>query len=397
MTKKGYNWIVLLCLTLIYFASNGYGYLSIPFFYPELTKFFQVANGVVPQAAGIMTLIIAFLSPLVGLILDKYNPKYILIVGVILLTILQYYFTKIENLEQLKFFYAGYAIALSFGGFITSTFILNNWFDKYRGIALGIFLNASSLGAAIFNPYLGNQLKNHTWQEVSTNIFWFTAVMMLIPALFVRSNSTKDSNLKQNHEGLTLKEAIRTSSFWLLLFVTAGLWFCINGMLFHKDTFLTDLNLDSEARGQFGLIFFVSGIGGKLVFGFLSDEFDKRKIMLLSIANLLVGSILLRYSINNPKILPIIAIVFGIGYSGAFTMIQLMIAHYFMGKSYGTILGIYLMADTLAGTAGIFLLGASRKTFGSYEASFLLMISICILAFLAMYVSKKPKPKKLYE
>ncbi len=397
MTRKGQKWIVLLCLTLIYFASNGYGYLSIPFFYPELTKFFKVANGVVPQAAGIMTLIIAFLSPLVGLILDKYNPKYILIVGVVLLTALQFYFTKIQNLEQLRIFYAGYAIALSLGGFITSTFIINNWFDKYRGIALGIFLNASSLGAAILNPYIGNQLKNHTWQEVSTNIFWITAVLMIIPVLFVRTNYAKDSNSKQKNEGITLKDAIKTSSFWLLLFVTAGLWFCINGMLFHKDTFLTDLKLDSQARGQFGLTFFVSGIGGKLVFGFLSDEFDKRNIMLLSIANLLVGSILLRYSIDNPTILPIIAIVFGIGYSGAFTMIQLMIAHYFMGKAYGAILGIFLMADTLAGTAGIILLGASRKTYGSYEASFLLMISICILAFLAMYISKKPKPKKFYE
>lgn len=397
MNKKGYKWIVLLCITSLYFASNGYGYLSIPFFYPELTKYFNVPNGVVPQAAGIMTLIIAFLSPVVGYILDKFNPKYILIAGAVLLTLMQFYFTKIENLDDLKFFYAGYAIALSLGGFITSTYILNNWFDKFRGIALGIFLNASSLGAAIFNPYIGNNLKTQTWQMVSTNIFWITAFMMLIPVLFVKSKPKNHTKISIEDEGLSLLNAVKSSSFWLLLIVTAGLWFCINGILFHKDTFLTDLHLDSTERGEFGFAFFISGIAGKLIFGFLSDEFDKRQIMLLSILNLLLGSILLKYSIHNPDFLPMIAVIFGIGYSGAFTMIQLMIADYFMGKSYGLILGIFLMADTLAGTAGIILLGSSRKTYGSYDAAFLLMTSICILAFLAMYISKKPQPKKPYE
>ena len=112
MKKFYYGWIVLAALTLIYFASNGYGYLSIPVFYPKLTEFFQVQKGEVPQAAFIMSLILAFLAPIIGVILDKFNPKILFIFGVFLIISMQFYFTKIVQFQDLKIFNIGYAVAL---------------------------------------------------------------------------------------------------------------------------------------------------------------------------------------------------------------------------------------------------------------------------------------------
>jgi MFS transporter, OFA family, oxalate/formate antiporter len=402
MKNKDYAWVVLIALTLMYAGSNGYGYLSIPAFYPTLTEVFGLPKGVVPQAASIITLIVALLSPFIGYLLDRYNPRAIVTGGAVGLVVMMYFFTQIQTFDQLKLFNTGFAVALCFGGIITSQYIINKWFTKNRGIALGIFLNASSLGAAFFNPYIGKLLKSGLgWQEVSTKSFTIAACLLLIPVLFVRvrpkeldDNSTES---KQLLNGPSLKEIARTPSFWLLMMVTGGLWFCINGLIFHKDSYLTDLKLDPAQIGKFGGMYFLCGVLGKLIFGFLSDKFNKKNIMILSIGCIFLGSILLKLSLTDPSILPYVAIIYGIGYSGSFTMIQLLIAEFYMGKSYGTILGIFIMVDTLFGTLGIYLLGTFRQTTGDYGTSFLTMIGICIFSFIATFLVQKPKAATVAE
>lgn len=399
--KIYYGWIVLFCLALMYVASNGYGYLTIPAFYPKLTEAFGVEKGIVPQSASILTFLIAFLSPIMGYLLDRYDARKILTVSVFGLLGALFYFTQITTLNEFRIFNLTYAVFLSLGGLVTSIYIVNQWFDKHRGIATGLFLNASSLGAAFFNPYVGKQLASLPWAEVATNAFYIVAVLFLLPIAFVKAKPTQ-KDIENSGEfvsggrsmesvGISLQQAIKSPYFWLLLTVTAGLWFCINFLIFHKDTILNDLQLNSKQAGQFGMYFFLCGIVGKLVFGFLSDRFDRKKIMMASISCILVGSILFKMALNNVALLPMVAVIFGIGYSGSFTMIQLLIAEYYKGKSYGSILGVFVMADTLAGALGIKILGVLRTNSGSYQSSFVVLICICLLALLATFFVKKPE------
>ena len=117
----------------------------------------------------------------------------------------------------------------------------------------------------------------------------------------------------------------------------------------------------------------------------------KKYIMILAIVNLLAGSILLKMTITDISLLKAYAICFGIGFSGAFTMIQLLVAELYQGKNYGTILGVVTMIDTLAGSAGALVLGILRKTSGSYLSSFNLMIALCIIALVATIFVKSKK------
>ena len=79
------------------------------------------------------------------------------------------------------------------------------------------------------------------------------------------------------------------------------------------------------------------------------------------------------------------------GYSGAFTMIQLLIAEHYAGKSYGLILGVFTMIDTLAGSIGIRTIGQLRASTGSYKTSFEVMLTLCIIATVLVFFSRKKK------
>jgi len=78
------------------------------------------------------------------------------------------------------------------------------------------------------------------------------------------------------------------------------------------------------------------------------------------------------------------AAVYGIGFSGTFAMIQVVVAEFFAGASYGRILGVFTMVDTLAGAMGTKALGAMRVAGGSYLPAFDLLIGLCVLVLLAL-------------
>ena len=393
MKNLNYAWVVLIALFFIYFASNGFGFNTLPLWYPSLTTEFNLAKGQIQQAPTIMLVLVAFMSPIFGFMLDKWSPKTMMLIGVIGLSGLFLAFSKINSFTELKVFYALYAVFLCFGGILTSMYLINKWFSKYRGIAVGIFLNASSLGAVIFNKWAGGLIATKGWREAEWTMAFVMVALLILPWIFIRNNvktETETTFSGSQSVSITLKQAAKTPSFYILLLITGTLWYCINGLLFNKDTYLTDLQKTVEERAAFASLFFLCGLIGKIFFGFLSDKFSKKGIMLISIANLLLGSWLLKNSIANPDLVKWVAIVYGFGYSGAFTMIQVLIADFYMGKNYGIILGIFTMVDTLAGSAGILLVGKNRQMSGTYLHAFDSMMILCAVTLVATFLVRKP-------
>ena len=399
MKNLPYSWVILFALFFVYLASNGFGFNTLPLWYPSLTAEFNLAKGQISEAPSLMLILVAFLSPLFGYMLDKWNPRIMMLIGVIGLSGLLLGFSKITSFTELKIFYLLYAVFLCFGGIITSMFLINKWFDKNRGIAVGIFLNASSLGAAIFTKWAGGLIAEKGWRDAEMAMAILMCVLLIAPWFLIKNRPKTEifgsGILSNTNQDVTLKEAAKTPSFYLLLLITATLWYCINGLLFNKDTYLNDLNKTVAERGDFASLFFLCGLIGKLFFGFMSDKFSKKGIMIISIANLLLGSWLLKNSLSNPDMVKWVAIVYGFGYSGAFTMIQVLIADFYMGKNYGAILGIFTMVDTLAGSAGIILVGKNRQFSGTYLHAFDTMLILCGVTLLATFLIKKPAIDRL--
>lgn len=395
------SWVILFALFFVYLASNGFGFNTLPLWYPSLTSEFNLAKGQISEAPSLMLILVAFLSPLFGYMLDKWNPKTMMLIGGIGLSGLLLGFSKITSFGELKIFYLLYAVFLCFGGIITSMFLINKWFDKNRGLAVGIFLNASSLGAVLFNKWAGVLIAEKGWRDAEMTMAFVMCVLLIAPWFFIK-NRPKDKTERGGkgfvhniNQDVTLKEAAKTPSFYLLLLITGTLWYCINGLLFNKDTYLNDLQKTVAERGDFASLFFLCGLIGKLSFGFMSDKFSKKGIMIVSIANLLLGSWLLKNSLFNQDLVKWVAIVYGFGYSGAFTMIQVLIADFYMGKNYGAILGIFTMIDTLAGSAGIILVGKNRQFSGTYLHAFDTMVILCAVTLLAAFLIKKPSINRL--
>ena len=131
--------------------------------------------------------------------------------------------------------------------------------------------------------------------------------------------------------------------------------------------------------------FFAFSVAGKFCFGWLSDRLDKGLTLILSVAVLSAGLVILRFvGGDDYAVIFTYAAVAGIGFSGAFTVIQLWIASFYAGPSYGRILAVMTLFDTLAGALGTRIVGTMRTSFDSYVPAIDMMIMLCIAAMLCV-------------
>ncbi len=397
-----YGWIVLFGLFSIYAVSNGIGIYSLPLLLPEMGKEFQLGTKAASELPGLLFLTTAVMATIVGGLLDKFGARWLIVTGGVGLTITVGCLPYVSNYKQLIAFYIFYAIFISLSGIVSSIYLLNRWFNRYKGLAIGIFLAASSVGGVVFIQIAKAHI-GEGWRVAATWMSIFGAIFTLIPVLLLREqpadkNTIIDGKLEpvalQNIEksilgNVSLPQALKMPIFYLVVMTTCILWFCINGFMQNQGFYYKDLKIGVSTGANIATLFSVCAIFGKLLFGFLSDKFDKGTMMLAAIVCLTMGCVLLKLSASNTAYLIPFALIFGLGFSGSFTMIQLWVARLFYGNSYGSILGVITMADTLAGSYGIVQMGAMREKQGDYIGAFSLMIILCCVAVVCTYWVKR--------
>ncbi len=401
-TKKIFHgWWVLLGLCIIYSASNGIVTLSLKRFYPSLIDAFSWTREEVTRPVSIFYLALAVLLPIIGVILDKGNPKRIIITGAVIIVAALTGMSFMENLTQFNLLYIALAIGLAGAGLFSSMYILTQWFHKHRGKAVGILLVGGSLGGALFNKVTGDSIDAMGWQNTFLLLAGIGAVFMILPWILVVKNNPQEIGLWPDGAdeapkskitgGVSLAEALKSPTLYVLFIATGILWFCIIGMGQHQDIYLQkELGLSSSIVTNVGSALFLFGVIGKLLFGFLSDQFNKKMVMTGSIGLLILGNLFLYLMGTDPgKWSPYwYAITYGIAYSGVFTMIQIIVAELYYGKAYGKILGIVLTVDTLASVAGIIFLGKKSVADGSYISAILIMLILCAVAMITFLLVK---------
>ena len=416
--KVFYGWWMLAGMTIMYTATNGVAMYA----FGVLRKLQAVQSpefGLDPatQSAlpALLFMVVAFTSPVVGSLLDRYSPKVIISIGAVLAVVMTFSQQFMSSYNGLRVIYAFFAIAMSFAGIISFMFLINRFFKKNIGLAAGILLLGSSLGSIIFPKIVAAA---GDWR-IACNWLGLTAAVFLIAPLLLIKNSpeemgTTQDGLPQNTEGsrgflnygliasqsissvtegITLGEAIRSKSFYLVLVVTGALWFCINGYIQNHAFFMTDLGKDASQTAAVIGTFGMTAIIGKLVFGWLADKYERRLMMVGSIGLMLVAILLLKMCQANQAFVMPFAVVFGIGFGGAFSMIQIWVADIYAGKNFGSILGVVTMVDTIAGSIGMIYLGSMRKTAGTFDGGFNVMLALCAIALVATFLVKKPTEK----
>lgn len=404
MKSLFYGWLVLASAFII-FAVVTIGVNGLPLLNVSLKEIFGWTHEEVTRGPSILYFVVAVVSPFAGALVDKFGPRLMMGAGSLITVIALLLYPTITAPWHLVGVYILCAASITLGGAIAGVTLLSHWFNRYRGIAVGIYLVGSSLGGILFPQLIAALTQAKGWQQTALVLAIIAVLLAILPLLLIRNRPQEKTTLPDGQathtiagthisyeSNLTLADALAHPMFYMVLYVTAAVFFCITGVVQNFALFMRDVGLDSAQTANALSLFFICSIAGKLVFGALSDRFSKKSILVAAVINMTIGTVLMRFIPDNSNLfLPLFAIVYGLGYSGAFTMVQLTVAEYYAGKHFGKILGIVTTMDTLAGSAGIYLLGTLRTTQGDYLMGIHLLIGVSISAVLCALLIRKPQ------
>ena len=388
-TPQHRRWIVLGGLFLVYMASNGVTLHTLPLLYPELMDSFGWQASEVTLPATVFFVIGAVTSPPAGWLLDRYSSRAIIGFGSTLLTLGLLAYSATSSLWQLVAVYALLGLALSLCGLVSNMVMLTGWFDSGRGRATGILLMASSLGGALFPLAVGSGIEQLGWRQtvlltgVGVGSMMLGSVWLLLRdgrRLMPDSPSPGPSSDREQR----VIPLILTRRFAAIVFATGSLWFIIIALTQHQSIHLArDVGLARSSLPSVFSLFFGCSVVGKFCFGLLSDRFDLHRVMSSAILMLAIALIALSQMTETASTLLYgYAVLAGLGFSGAFTCIQILIAAHYSGPLYGRILATIVLIDTLCGALGTQTIARVREWQGDYSAAFIGMAALAALSAL---------------
>jgi MFS family permease len=333
-------------------------------------------------------LIFAAASPFMGRLIDRFGPRIMLFVSVAALTL-----TSVVNglATSLWHLFIG-RLLYEMRPLHSTQVLINRWFIRKRGRALGIVATGMPIGTLLLSPL--SQYLVLTWGWRTTLFFWaVVAFIVLLPlTIFIRDNPEDkgygpdgdplDAQLKadakevkyKSQPGSSLHEAIVTGSFWKLslshLFCGIGCGF----MMTHVVIFATDVGYSAMIGASLLSVQGGVNILGVLVTGHMSDRTRRNRVLALThlIRSMSFVTIVVFVALGGGSLWLLYAamVLFGFGWFTTAPLVSGMVADMFGYRRMGTIMGLVLSSHIIGMAAGAYGGGITFDLTGSYFSFF---------------------------
>lgn len=404
MTEKGtkrffYGWGIVAVSTLALIVSNGLSIGGFPVFFKFIREDF-VSHGVVARdsaesfiafGATLTFLTAGLIGPFAGWLLQRFPIRDVMIGGCVLLGAGLLVHSRAETAGTVYFARIMMGASLGFVGVLANVVLVSNWFARKRGLALGILLTGTSLGGVLIAPLAGYLTAIFDWRNAMTILSLVIWAVLAPAVILVVRDRPQDVGLLPDGddreavssespaaiEGDTLSEALRRPIFWVFALCAALVFYPI---FVTSQQFILYLQTPriglSPQQGSFALsALFAVSVGGKFLFGYLSDRISPTRVMLICCSVMFLSTLVL-LSLTAATAF-VFLIPFGLGYGGTFVLLQRLVADYFGNRDYSKILGVVTVVETFGAAIGGLVTGKlADAAGGDYSSAFFAVIAV---------------------
>lgn len=408
-----YAWVVAGITFLALLAASGVR-SSFGVFIKPLERDFGWERGAIALAAAFSLLIYGAIGPFIGRLVDRYGPRRVLALSVLLCGAGALLSATVTRLWHL-YLWAGIFTAVGAGGaaIVTASAVAARWFDQRRALMMGIAGAGTSAGQLLFIPLAMALALDLGWRA---SFFWMGAILVVLVfplcvwllrddpaekglrpygAAPARSAGEAGGAVLAPERRTAVSAAVRSADFWYL---AGGFFVCgytSNGMIgTHVVPYAVDRGLgEMTAAAAIGLMGAMNVVG-TLASGYLCDRFGK-KVPLACFYFFRGVSILYLIAVDTPVSLNVWAVLFGLNYIATVPPTSTLTADLFGRLSVGVLFGWIFLSHQVGAAAGAWVGGRIFDATGSYALAFL---SAAVLAFVAAGLSlmiREGRPARL--
>jgi MFS family permease len=354
-------------------------------FLKPLTVEFGWSREEVSRAFGLMAMTLAACSPWIGRLLDRMDPRRIVVPA---FAILGLAFASLSLLTpHLWHFYAVFFVIGVVGNATTQmgySRAISSWFTRHRGLALAAVLGGLGIGSIVM-PVLAQQLIGHFGWRAAYAVLGATTIVLGIPLTlrFVRNRDDARRTLASPREGIRTGEALRTRAFWLLVLTLFLTSVSANGAITHLSAILTDRGVSAAQAALAAAVLGGTSLLGRLATGWFLDRYFGPLVSGVLLVFVTGGMLLLGAS-TTPWVAFAAAAMIGLGLGGEADVTPFLLARYYGLRNFSSLYGLTWMFYAVGGALGPVLLGRVFDSTGSYTGLLVVMPVPVLLAALLM-------------
>ncbi|NIS61639.1 MAG: MFS transporter [Proteobacteria bacterium] len=402
MVKIFYGWwVVLACFLITLYRSGALEYGFTAFFEPIVEEF-GWSYTQVSIAFSFRGLEMGILAPIMGFLVDRFGPSKLAFSGVL---IIGFGLILLGLTNSLALFYSAFVLlALGTSG-CASTVLMTavaHWFRRNVGKAMGLVGCGFGAGGILI-PLIVWLIDLHQWRTTLI-ILGLGMWAMGIPLSFVIRHRPEQygylpdgeipggpssSRRGRDREERSFKEALKSGNLWKIGVAEVVRHMIAMAIITHIMPYLSSIGMLRATAVFVATSIPLFSIIGRFGFGWLSDIFDKRSVLVVLYCLFGLGILAFSYIHIKWLIFPFL-LLFSLPYGGTSSLRGAIVREYFGRASFGRVFGLIMGMSSIGTVIGPAVAGWTFDNVGTYHPVWLWFTGATVISTVLMLRLKAP-------
>jgi len=334
---------VLACGVGVGAGTTGIPFYTLGIFVQPLGEQFGWSRSEVQGMFTVFAIAGLFTIPLIGWATDQYGSRRVALIALIG-TCIGYLCLSLFTHSLVSFYAAAGCLGVLGAGTnpISWTKVIGHWFDRQRGLALGLALAGTGLAGLVAPKYVSWIVDGLGWRAAYLGLAIIPIAAFVVVYFLLEKEKTKQSakitdTSTDKSTGLTLVQASHQYQFWLLVFAFLLVSIAIGGTIPNLFPLLIDASISkADAASVLGLLG-LSVILGRVIAGFFLDKYWAPAVAAFMLLLPSISTIIFaQATLSMPDIILGIVLI-GIAAGAEFDLIAYLVSRYFGLRHYGKI------------------------------------------------------------
>jgi MFS family permease len=404
VTGLFYGWRMVAVGCAMRMLGGGFHLYGFTIFFLPITQEFGLSRAATSLVFALARAEGAIEGPFAGYLIDRLGPRPIMLAGILLSGFGYMLLAGVHSYYGLLAVYLG-VISLSFSaGFMHSPMVLaNSWFIRRRALAMTLISAGIGVGGTLITPALAFSVQAWGWRQGSflagLGLMAIGVPLALLvkrspesigllpdgvpahsqaPASVANKPTWKRESVEATEANFTLKQAMRTTAFWMMILATTARVAVYNSITVHFVPIMVWKGVSEQRAALMLAAMALMSLPSHLLIGWIADWTSKPRLMAACMV-LGAGSILLlaygeaEWTLWTFTVLfTFIDAIFPVGWA--------TVGDFFGRKSFATIRGTMSFFYLWGPALGPVMTGAIYDRYHSYAPMMSAFIALSLMA-----------------
>jgi MFS family permease len=348
-----------------------------------------------------------FSAPMIGALVDRYGARRILLLSYLaqVLILASFFFIKSNVYE----FYARYTLVafLAMGTTnVTYVRLIALWFNKHRGLALGIVLAGVGIGGAMWSKLTLWLIDQHGWRDA---YLWMAGIiaLLVLPLVLALTRDRPESMgttidglppeasgvaAQREASGYSLLETLRIPHYWVLVLSLLLIGTAIQAVQVNMVPLLKTHGMAPQMATSVQASLWIAIVLGRVSTGWFMDRYFAPRVAMCYMIAPLIGLTLFATQ-SGVAVSFLSAMFMGLAAGAEIDVIAFLVSRYFGLKQYSRVYGTFYATYGIAAAIGPYLASViSTRAGNDYTPALwlcfvLVIVGTALMAFLPRFQS----------